>query len=308
MLPYNPALFGRLGFTSGRRTYAGNRAVGGVPNSAHLYGNAADFTAPMSEVQAAFPGMRVLDEGDHRHVSGFGGTVPYHGNKGVTGLVNGVDTSAPKGKSMLSPKKPTAPPFPDFRHGWEGPKGTPPIIPQETPFAFDSPALGGGAPDLAALTQNIPQIKKGGVLGSGLGWGDVLANGLVGFAAGMGNSGPLESLQRANAQRFENDQFRERLAAQIQMQREKMLEPPQFVQDAAAFSRLSPEQKQQVIGFRDAMYPVLGTYVDEQGNERQGVYSRSQGDFVGRGGNTQTIDGVTYYNINGKWYDNPEGR
>lgn len=78
--------------SSGRRTVEGNRAVGGVPNSRHLFGDAADFVPaqgqPMRElyIQARqhFPGAHILNEGDHVHVDQRGfGRVPYFGARGA---------------------------------------------------------------------------------------------------------------------------------------------------------------------------------------------------------------------------------
>jgi uncharacterized protein YcbK (DUF882 family) len=78
--------------TSGRRTISGNRAVGGVPNSLHVPGDAADFVPAHGQSMADlhrqarsyFPhATEILNEGDHIHVGQRGyGRVPYYGRKG----------------------------------------------------------------------------------------------------------------------------------------------------------------------------------------------------------------------------------
>ena len=79
--------------TSGRRTVKGNRAVGGVPGSAHLRGDAVDFvpaqgqSMPELAVEARRffgPYAKIINEGDHVHVDQRGyGNVPYYGRRGT---------------------------------------------------------------------------------------------------------------------------------------------------------------------------------------------------------------------------------
>jgi uncharacterized protein YcbK (DUF882 family) len=79
--------------TSGRRTVHGNALVGGVPNSAHLRGDAADYVPAHGQsldelaAQAAQyfgHNARILRESNHVHASQPGyGRVPLYGTRGT---------------------------------------------------------------------------------------------------------------------------------------------------------------------------------------------------------------------------------
>lgn len=77
--------------TSGRRTPRGNKDVGGVPNSAHLTGEAVDYDGPdlnaLLQEARQLPGVRkAFIHRGHVHTEGNGWQAPYYGRNGTKGL------------------------------------------------------------------------------------------------------------------------------------------------------------------------------------------------------------------------------
>lgn len=77
--------------TSGRRTVEGNRAVGGVPNSYHVTGDAfdldgSDLGALLGEARSRYPKAKAFIHDGHVHVQQRGLGVPYYGRNGTKGL------------------------------------------------------------------------------------------------------------------------------------------------------------------------------------------------------------------------------
>ena len=84
--------------TSGVRTPDHNAEVGGVPNSQHLTGTAADVVIPPAQkaqfiADAKARGLQPIDEGDHVHLQN------PNGGAGVTGVRYAVGTPVPKTNS-----------------------------------------------------------------------------------------------------------------------------------------------------------------------------------------------------------------
>lgn len=179
-----------------------------------------------------------------------------------------------------------------------------PDLNQMAPVNLATGPLGGGGATLGSLLQTMPQgdVPDHKGLFPGKDWKTILplvlgslADGLSGLSGQQGVFAPM--MARRQDREAEERQARERLAAQIEQQRMRAQEPPQFVQNLQAWMQLPEPLKRQYIEYQDITNPIAVS--TPQGTQR---VPRQMG------GNTQVIDGVTYYNINGEWYDNPEGR
>jgi hypothetical protein len=289
----------QLGFTSGRRTYRGNKLVGGVKDSDHLRGEAADFTAPLAVLRKLFPNNPILDEGDHRHVSGLR-DVPYHGKRGIAGLVNGIDTTAPKGNAMQPMNRSPVRRNPILEAMSRPINGIDPLAPlsmapqaPQMPHQQPQPAMPqpqGGQGPLAPQ-----QGKKGSLVGLILG---ALGDAALGYAGRPGVYAPMMMQQRDNE--AEDNRFQQRLAAEVEARRQKALDdaqkPPAEVQTAMYWDglrRSDPAQFGALMSTMDSVKPNYEQITDGEGYVREVQKNRVQ---------TQEIDGVTYYNVNGKWF------
>jgi hypothetical protein len=151
-------------------------------------------------------------------------------------------------------------------------------------------------PQLAALPQGKVPDHKG--LFHGKDWAaiaGIIGDAMTAYGGGQPQFAPALNQRHRDEQQQSFD--REKWAAQLEAERAKASEPPQFVQNLQAWLALPEPLKQQYIQYQDITNPIAIS--GPQGTQR---VPRQMG------GGTQTIDGVTYYNVNGQWYDNPEGR
>lgn len=77
--------------TSGRRTAEGNKAVGGVPGSWHVDGNAVDYDGPdlnalLADVRQTYPGAKAFIHDGHVHTQDRRIRAPYYGKHGTANL------------------------------------------------------------------------------------------------------------------------------------------------------------------------------------------------------------------------------
>lgn len=266
-----------LGFTSGRRTYAGNRRVGGVPNSDHLDGTAADFTAPVHVLRQRFgPNVRILDEKDHRHVSGLS-NVPYYGNRGTYGLVNGVDTTAPKGQPPVRRPDPiTQRLVPDM---WG--RGGPSQLNDEPLFGGMNADQMGGQMAMQQPTQmqlpneQIAAPKPKAFGKGGVGWAILgsIGDALSAYGGRQGTFAP--AMQDLMQQQNEERRFQQKLQMEAAERQARANEPPAQIRLANYVLGMDPEARRQTLGALDMIDPNYQEVTDEQGNVRRVLAPRA---------------------------------
>jgi hypothetical protein len=254
----NPFLApGRL--TSGRRTHKGNRLVGGVANSRHLDGSAGDYTGTTADALRAFfgNGAKIIPESDHLHVQGLPpGTFPYFGNKGVAGLANGVDTTAPKG-ALPVPAKPRT--LADIAKPDMG----------AMPVGLNAQPMAPQAGTLADLANGLPQGKvpghKGIFKGNDLAAiAGILGDALMAYGGLQPQFGPR--MARQESEEADRAFDREKFNATLEAKRQEAMAPPQWLEDAMLYNRLPEPQKEMVGAYRDVVNPIVADVQGEDGS------------------------------------------
>jgi hypothetical protein len=118
----------------------------------------------------------------------------------------------------------------------------------------------------------------------------VLGDALMAYGGMQPQFAPALRAQQERDQEMAFD--REKLNAQLEMQRQKALEPPQFVQNLQAYLAMTPEQKRSLLQYEDATNPIN--------------VSTPQGTQNVARTTTKQVNGKTYYNIGGEWYEETE--
>lgn len=160
-----------------------------------------------------------------------------------------------------------------------------------------------GAPEVAGVDMSIPtdpyggQRPNGGILGTGATLGDVGRGALAGVADGIAQWAGQKPV--AVPAMIEGQQAQ---AAAQQAQRlailKSQLREPTALQRNFEYLGIDPmSERGQQVGVDSMVRPI--TIGDAVGGQQIISPSAPQ---------SQTINGQTYYFVNGQWFDNPEGK
>lgn len=168
------------------------------------------------------------------------------------------------------------------------------------------------ASSVDGLAGLLPQVPKPGTFDTGgKGW-QIL--GVIGDALQAVGGGQGTYIPSILAERQQEEEGRRRLAER-QAERQQTLadwlwkqqyerdnpSPTGMENDLAAWLRMTPEQRATYAQMQDVRNPIAVS-------GPTGTFRVPRTYGQGGGIQTQTIGGKTYYNVNGEWYDNPEGR
>jgi hypothetical protein len=140
------------------------------------------------------------------------------------------------------------------------PLSTPPINGEQPSNLGQSPMTLAGlaSPQIPDVPTKKPSpFTAGNILG-------VLGDALMAYGGLPPQFAPALRHQREDDKQAEL--ARERLATEVQLAQKKAMEPPQWLQDATIFNRLPDQQKQTVLDYRNAMFPVVADFQGPDGS------------------------------------------
>lgn len=143
---------------------------------------------------------------------------------------------------------------------------------------------GGQMAAVSPLQMPTPKKKKGGMFGSGLSIGEVIAHGLMGVAAGRGNTAPLQMYQNARQQRQEaqsaeanrQNQWDDWVKREM-WKLENQPAPENPFAKAEAYAALPDDQKANIASYYDMVSPQFDDVWTPEGMVRRQIHRAPQG-------------------------------